>query len=135
MLDYDGCAKPGIRAFYESNQPMGVFLKRGEGRQELWVVNDLLERFDGCTLCCLALDEGGAEIASVRINLDVTPDSLSRAGELRLKATGRVSVRLTLTDASGQVIARNEYDDALRDPAHPTGHPGHFSHTFGLRLY
>ena len=135
VLDYGGCAKPGIRAFYESNQPLGVFLKRGEGRQELWVVNDLLERFDGCTLRCLALDEGGAEIASERIGLDLAPDSLARAGELRLQSPGRVSVRLTLTDASGRVIALNDYDDALRDPAHPSGHPGHFSHTYGLRLY
>ncbi len=137
VYDWTGEQKPGLAAFYESNQPMGVFYKyRGES-QGIWLVNDFAAEFSGCTLNWSVTDEERNEIASGSRNVDIAADSITRVCSLEfdMSMEHKYTVRLSVDDASGKTIAWNKYEDPFHHPAHPEGHPYNFSHQYGLRLY
>lgn len=133
VYDYNGCAKPGVKAFLESNQPVGVFYSA----DSLWVVNDRLEDLDNCTLYYSIQDEDGEVIGQGNIPVKVAADGLVKAGNIggHIDTGRRVRIFLRLLDAQRRCLAWNRYDDPFHHPEHPKGHPMRFSHTLGLRLY
>lgn len=136
VYDYGGCAKPGANAFFESNQPIGIFYRYDDG-ESLWVVNDTPHALENCTLKYAAEDESGNVLASGAVRISVEGDSICRAANVSIDSSrsARLTVRLRLTDGSGRTLAENIYRDPYHHPDHPKGHPQRFSHTWGLRLY
>lgn len=137
VLDYSGAAKPGIRAFLESNQPIGLFYRALGENKGLWVVNDTPQAYRNCTLGFSATGENGEIVAQERIAIDVEADSIDCALAVALDEKELVGgeLRICLRGPDGAVIAENVYLDPFVHPVHPSGHPWHFSHTYGLRLY
>lgn len=134
VYDWWGDQKPGLKAFYESSQPLGVFMNSDRG---LVVVNDFAHGFAGCELQWNVTDEMGNPVCAGSTPVEVQPDSRQDVAcvEFAPDDSRRYTVYLTLTNAAGRRIAHNVYEDPFHHPQHPEGHPQNFSHQWGLRLY
>ncbi|MEF9974779.1 MAG: glycoside hydrolase family 2 TIM barrel-domain containing protein [Clostridia bacterium] len=137
-IDYWGCAKPSIRAFLESNQPLGVFYQHSnDGSDALWVVNDFSEVFPNCVVRWTITDETHAPITSGEKTINLLADDLVKVESLVYahSEAHRYKALLYVEAANGRILTQNTYEDLFHHPTHPEGHPAHFSHTWGIRLY
>ncbi len=137
VYDWWGRPKEGLKAFEESGQPLGVFMEYKDKPVAIWVVNDLLEAFPGCTVEWVVSDASGLEIISGNKEVDIAEDSSIRLCDFtfKLKDKENYTVSLFIRDETGKLLATNTYQDAFNHPGHPKGHPGNMSHELGMRIY
>lgn len=138
VYDYYGVEKKGLEALLESNQPLAIILREKAGVPILSVVNDTLCSYSSCRAEVRAFDAGRRIIFESFFILDISPDSILKAGECDgirpIKGNIR-EIRLVLKDETGKELASNRYDDPFNHPPHPAGHPHRMSHELGMRLY
>lgn len=137
VYDWYGVPKAAEKALRESNQPVGVFMQHKDRPEALWVVNDRAYGFGMCRLCCTVIDGAGRLVSEKTLETNVGEDCVSKVCDFGFEADPALKYRvtLTLTDESGDIIAKNIYDDPFNHPPHPKGQPGRASHYFGMRLY
>ena len=137
IYDWWGVPKKGVNALEESNQPLAVILDYDTAPRGVWVVNDTLEQYEGCTAELIVTDQQGILVAAERQKLDIGGDSLQKVADLDLVVEDNKVYRiyLALRDSSGRLVAENTYDDPFSHPAHPEGHPHRMNHEIGVRLF
>jgi beta-mannosidase len=138
VYDYYGVEKEGLKALYESNQPLAVMLREKEGKQVLSVVNDTPFSYPSCRAEIRALDAGRRLLFESLFSFDLPPDAVTDAGEcegIRQIRDRVMEIRLILKDGEGHELALNRYEKPFEHPPHPAGHPRRMSHELGMRLY
>ena len=137
VYDWWGRPKEGLKAFEESGQPMGVFMEYKDKPLAIWVVNDLLESFPGCTVEWTVSDGSGTALISGNKSVDIDEDCAIRLCDFsfELKENVRYFINLSVKDNNGKLLITNTYKDAFNHPPHPKGHPGNMTHELGMRIY
>jgi beta-mannosidase len=137
VYDFWGMPKLSLRAFEESNQPVGVFMELKDKPVALWVVNDTLESYSGCTVEWTVSDQNGRKLLAGSQAVDVSEDCAVRICDFTLDLEQDIVYRVNLVvyDRQGTLLTRNVYDNAFNHPVHPKGHPGNISHEFGMRTF
>ena len=138
VYDWYGVPKLGLKAFEESNMPIGLFFDYKEGKTAgLYIVNDLLTPLAEHILHWDVKDSAGNTLDSGAMKVDVEADSIQRVRDVNVQwKKGEVyAINLTLTDRDGNIAAHNCYDDPLNHPEHPKGHSYRLSHELGARLF
>lgn len=137
VYDWWGLPKEGVKALRESNGPIGVFMLYKDAPGRLFAANDTLEELAGCTAEWRATDDEGRLLDSGSKTICLPADSLLEFAQLDFPVCDdrKYFILLSLRDASGKELARNEYADAFHHPTHPQGHPHRMSHELGMRLY
>jgi hypothetical protein len=74
VYDFWGMPKLSLRAFEESSQPIGVFMELKDKPVALWVVNDTLESYSGCTVEWTVSDQNGRKLLGGSQAVDVSED-------------------------------------------------------------
>jgi len=138
VYDWKGLPKYAVRAFEESNQPLGILMEtKKEEPVALWAVNDLLRDFPGATAFWLIIDDCGEVIQRESRNLDLPANGKVKVADYDfVPVAGRqYTVRLELRDGDGKLLAKNLYEQAFNPPPHVKGHPTYVHHGIGLRTY
>jgi beta-mannosidase len=138
VYDWWGEPKPGVRALFESNQPVAVLLEQTANQVDaVWLVNDTPIDLGAVEVSWSATDQNGAVLARGTSTVACPADSSVRVASLDLRrAEGVIAgARLSATSADGRLLARNRYDDLFGHPAHVEGHPERMSHELGMRIY
>jgi beta-mannosidase len=138
VYDYYGVEKEGLKALFESNQPLGVFWKEKDTSCIIYAVNDTPLSLPGCALEVRALDAEGRPLFESVFSLDLPADGIVKAGgaEGIQNVRGKVTeILLRLKNKAGEEIASNRYEKPFDHPPHPQGHPQRMSHELGMRLY
>ena len=136
VYDWWGGPKEGLKAFEESNQPLGVFMEYQFDPVAIWVVNDLPRDFPGCSVQWIVQGQG-REVTNGQLELDIPKNLSIRVSDLSFPVEDDIDyqVCLFLHDSRGDVLAKNIYRNPFRHPLHPKGHPAYMSHEIGMRLY
>lgn len=138
VYDWWGIPKKGLQALYESNMPLGVFVKYKDKLDGIYVVNDLDDSYNNCTLQWTIIDHAtGKMVCSDTKQIDIAADSITEAKSLGIKNTDNKNwnVALKLLDKKGVCIAKNTYQNIFYLPNRVDGHPQRMSHELGMRLY
>ncbi|MCL1792834.1 MAG: beta-galactosidase [Oscillospiraceae bacterium] len=137
VYDWYGVPKEAQKALEESNQPVGAFMQHKDKPEALWVVNDRDYGLGTCKLAYIVTDGAKRLVGEGSYELEVGADSVLKVCDFGFEANPGTKYRVTLTlaDKSGDIIAKNIYDDPFGHPPHPKGQPGNASHNFGMRLY
>ncbi len=137
LFDYWGLPKKGIDAMYESNMPLGVFLRYDGGQADaVFAVNDSDDAFEGAAVEWIFTDESGRVIEKGAADVALGADAIVRACGLDIRAEARGAVNAALILRKGnRILATNHYDDLFHMPEHVQGHPSRISHEAGMRLY
>lgn len=137
VYDWWGDPKLGLKALEESNLPIGVFMEYKDEPIALWVVNDLLESYTGCTVEWTVTFGKAETLLTGSKEVDIGEDCTIRLCDFNFAVQEDVcyDVCLQVLDASGRILSRNNYQNAFQHPAHPKGHPGDMCHELGMRVF
>ena len=142
VYDYWGVPKTegiggGLKAFEESNQPVGIFMDYKDAPGPLWAVNDTLADLGECTASWLVTDESGAEVTRGSAPVRLGPDSRARVSDLKFPTRPEAAYRIVLDVRApdGRELARNLYRDPFHHPHQPQGHAERMDHEIGMRLW
>jgi beta-mannosidase len=142
VYDYWGVPKNaglggGLLAMEEANMPVGIFMEYKDAPVALHAVNDLAADLGPAKARWIVSDPDGKILAQGQADLKLGADSRVRICDLHLpvKAGRTCNISLSLTDATGKVLATNMYRDPFNPPKQPTGHPARMDHEIGMRLW
>lgn len=138
VYDWKGLPKYAVRAFEESNQPIGILMETKKHEPvTIWVVNDLLKTYLGAVAVWEFTDETGSCVWNGETVLDVTANGRVKVTDVYWHPEGgrEYTVRLELRDSEGRLLAKNLYEKAFNPPEHVKGHPTYVHHGIGLRTY
>jgi len=129
--------KLGLRAFEESNMPIGLFFKQSEHGGKLFIVNDLLEPLLNHTFIWCLKNAAGDILSQGSQRIDAGSDSIAEIADIAYEwRQGEYYIlKIILEDETGAIIAKNIYEDFNNHPDHPKGHSYRLSHETGARLY
>lgn len=136
--DWKGLPKYAVRAFEESNQPIGILMEtRKHTPVAIWIVNDLLKAYPGAVAAWQFTDDLDKCVWDGEAMLDITANSRIKVTDIPfVPVEGReYTVTLELRDREGKLLARNLYEAAFNPPEHVKGHPDYVHHGIGLRTY
>lgn len=135
--DWWGHPKPVVDELLMSNQPVTVLVEQtAEEATGVLLINDSPRSF-GTVAVTVAVRDEGRTLLEKTSEVDLGAREQVRVLDLELNKadSARIDVRLSAVSGSGEVIARNQYDDMFGHPRHVEGHPHRLSHDFGMRLY
>lgn len=137
VYDFWGMPKQSLQAFEESSQPVGVFMELKDKPVALWVVNDTLASYPGCSMEWTVSDQNGTKLLSGSQEVDLGEDCAIRLCDFAFELAPDTvyQVNLFVYDGQGALLTKNSYDSAFNHPAHPKGHPGNISHELGMRTF
>lgn len=138
VYDWKGLPKYAVRAYEESNQPIGIFMETKKHEPvAIWAVNDLLKAYPGAVASWEFTDETGACVWKGKTVLDVTANGREKVTDATFcpEQGHEYTVCLELRDCDGNLLAKNLYEKAFNPPAHVKGHPDYVHHGIGLRTY
>jgi beta-mannosidase len=137
IYDWYGVPKYALRAMGESNQPVGVFMRHKDKPESLWIINDKDYGFGECVLNYTVTDYTNNLVTEGALKAEVGADCALKICDFDFAVGAGIKYRVTLalSDKSGNILAKNIYDDPFNHPRHPEGQPENASHHFGMRLY
>lgn len=144
VFDWWGVPKQCINALYESNMPIGIFIKEQKDSNlrgnvfSIYVVNDYFMDYENVFFEVNLTDNEGRKIIQKSGEISINADSLQIVCDFELAENvlnGVIKASLRLTDSTGKLIAKNSYDDLCNHPSRPDGHPRRMSHELGVRLF
>lgn len=137
VYDWHGIPKKGLDAIYESNMPVGIFLRfNGDGIDALFAVNDNYEKIDGCTLRLVLTDDDKNCLLDKSFSVDLPyDDKVLVTDDISYDMPSNRVVHAFLTlEKNGKQIAKNHYHDILT--MRPIVRiPNLVSHETGLRMF
>lgn len=137
IYDWWGIPKEGLKALLESNMPLGIFMEYEDGPIAIWLVNDMLETYKGCTAEWTVTDHDGLMLMEGSKEIDIAKDSIIRLCDFSfsIKTDTKYNILLSIHDSKGKLITSNTYINPFHHPVHPKGHPDRMSNELGMRLY
>jgi len=137
VYDWWGTPKKGLNALFESNQPIGIFMEYLDKPEAIWIANDLLCSYPGCCAEWTVTDDSGRIITESGRQIDVPEDSIVKVCDFnfRVEKDVKYMINLVLSDANGNILTENRYDDPFNHPNHPKGHPLRACNELGMRLF
>ncbi len=137
VYDWYGMPKKGLNAVYESNMPIGVFLRfNGEKIHALYAVNDNYESINCCKLRLVLTDSEKKCLLDNTFSIDLpADDKLLVTDDIRYEMPKNRVVNAYLTlEKDGKQIAKNHYHDILKMRS-TVRIPNLVSHETGLRIF
>ena len=139
VYDWKGLPKYAVRAYEESNQPLGILMETKKHQPvAIWALNDLLKAYPGAVATWQITDQTGACVRRGETVIDLGENSRVLVADLQdftVEEGKEYGVRLTLRAADGTLLAKNLYEKAFNPPEHLRGHPDYVHHGIGLRTY
>jgi beta-mannosidase len=125
-IDYLGLTKPAFWWVRRGYEPTHIsarydsisFKPQDEWRAEFWA-NNSLAASEGCQWSAQLMDLQGQIVLSTGGSVDLPDDGVVRVGEITQKLPvepGVFILFLSLSDASGKLLSRNEYTFSTFDP-------------------
>lgn len=137
VVDWYGLPKKGLAAIYESNMPIGVFLRFNEEKiYALYAVNDNYESIEGCKLRLVLTDSNRKCLLDTVFSVDLPADDkvlVTDEISYEMPENRIVNAYLTL-EKNGKYLARNHYHDILKMRS-TVRIPNLVSHEIGLRIF
>ena len=138
VYDRSGVPKYAVRAFKESNQPIGIIMEtNGKIPVAVWAVNDLLKNYDNVRACWQITDEKNNLVLHGENKITLLKNSLVKVIDLDFKPDHQSEyvVSLKLFDENGGMLSENLYEKAFNPPEHVPGHPYQMHHGIALRMF
>ncbi len=138
VLDYYRNKKKGYQTLKDAFQPLLICFEYGLNvPKTIWIVNDLPQEFSNVTAEWKVIDASGNIQIQSEKKLDVPSNMRKKVCDLAWEVKGEevYTVKLSLKDSSGAVIATNRYVDPFHPMPLPKGYPEGFDFYLGIKTF
>lgn len=138
IYDWWAVPKKCVDACFESNAPVGIFIRQGAQSLDFVLVNDLPCGLEDLRIDCAVIDDAGESVFNFSELITIgRDDSLLVRSEdsKKFDSNKNYTAVLKVFDSNGNLITGNFYDNLFYHPPRPEGHPGKMSHELGVRLF